>query len=136
MTFSALFGLRIEATPMFGQPLSERCVFHRSLPIQPPPELLLMLSCALYRVEPGAYPRWVISGHSGQKVGTEAPVRRAAATSDARLIIARTHIPPAHGIQLVRLSRRLLHGRHRPPSWRRRDQATQNAVAATQRASS
>ena len=25
--FSALFGLRIEATPMFGQPLSERRVF-------------------------------------------------------------------------------------------------------------
>jgi hypothetical protein len=28
MTFAALFGLRIEATPMFGQPISERCVFH------------------------------------------------------------------------------------------------------------
>jgi hypothetical protein len=33
MTFSALFGLRIEATPMFGQPLSERSVFHRSSPV-------------------------------------------------------------------------------------------------------
>ena len=31
--FSALFGLRIEATPMFGQPLSERRVFHRSSPV-------------------------------------------------------------------------------------------------------
>ena len=30
MTFSALFGLRIEAASMFGQPLSERCVFHPS----------------------------------------------------------------------------------------------------------
>ena len=33
MTFSALFGLRIEATSLFGQPLSERCVFHRSSPV-------------------------------------------------------------------------------------------------------
>jgi hypothetical protein len=32
VTFSALFLLRIEATPMFGKPLSECCVFHRSSP--------------------------------------------------------------------------------------------------------
>jgi hypothetical protein len=33
MTFSALFALCIEVTPLVGQPLSERCVFHRSPPI-------------------------------------------------------------------------------------------------------
>ena len=33
MTFSALFTLRIEAASLFGQPLSERCIFHRSSPV-------------------------------------------------------------------------------------------------------
>jgi hypothetical protein len=33
MTFSALFALRIEATSLFGQPLSECCVFHESSPL-------------------------------------------------------------------------------------------------------
>ena len=32
MTFSPLFTLRIEATSVFGQPLSEGCIFHRSSP--------------------------------------------------------------------------------------------------------
>jgi len=33
MTFSALFTLRIEVAPMFGQPLPERCNFHRTFAI-------------------------------------------------------------------------------------------------------
>jgi hypothetical protein len=32
MTFSAFFTLRIEATSMFGQPLSKRCDFHQCSP--------------------------------------------------------------------------------------------------------